>query len=78
MYYMRPIHTGWTINNKSIFDITDPNSLKNPNNPNIPSVAEARNRLGIPFDKYDSTFYNKDNTIERPSLEELAEIVAKA
>ena len=74
MYYMPPKQIGWTTNDESIFNITDPDSLNNPDDPDIPSMMEARNRYGIPFDKYKSTFYN---TTKRPSLKELADAVAK-
>ena len=74
MYYRPPQQMGWTINDESIFNITDPDSLNNPYDPDIPSMMEARNRYGIPFDNYKSTFYNT----KRPSLEELADAVAEA
>lgn len=74
LYYMPPMQIGWTANDECVFDITGPDSplLRNPYNPDLPSMAEARNRYGIPFENYQSTFYNAN----RPSLEELENAAA--
>ena len=71
MYYLPLVVPNWVLNDDAIFSITDHKLLRYLQDPDLISMAEAKNRFGIPYSEYNDFFYNKDNTRKDISIEQL-------